>query len=158
MRTVIYPGSFDPVHHGHLEVIERASRLCDEVVVAVASNSEKNALFTSAERVALLEETTTHISNCKITSFQGLLVDFFRQTEANAVVRGLRAVSDFEYEFQMALMNRSLNIDLETIFLVPSQERIFLSSRIIKEVARLEGDISELVPAVVKDAVWKKFH
>ncbi|MDF1751447.1 MAG: pantetheine-phosphate adenylyltransferase [Verrucomicrobiales bacterium] len=158
MKIAIYPGSFDPIHNGHIDVIERAAKLCDKVIIAVAQNPNKTGLFPTEERLALIEEVTRHIPGREITSFDGLLVDFFQSTGADAVVRGLRAVSDFEYEFQMALMNRSLLDELETIFLVPSQETIYLSSRIIKEVARLKGDIDGFVPPTVKAALQAKFE
>ncbi|MEX2578745.1 MAG: pantetheine-phosphate adenylyltransferase [Verrucomicrobiales bacterium] len=158
MKTAIYPGSFDPVHNGHLDVIERASKLCDRVIVAVAVNREKKkSLFSKEERIGLLEASASHIRGVEVKSFEGLLVDFAKREKADAVVRGLRAVSDFEYEFQMALMNRSLDGDLETIFLVPGQEHIYLSSRIVKEVAHLGGEIDQFVPAEVREAVSRKF-
>lgn len=156
MKTAIYPGSFDPVHNGHIDVIERASKLCDRIIVAVAVNSAKSGLFSMEERVELIRLAVPDVEGLEVTSFDGLLVDFARREKADAVIRGLRAVSDFEYEFQMALMNRSLDENLETIFMVPSQESIYLSSRIVKEVANLGGNIDRFVPPVVRDALAKK--
>jgi pantetheine-phosphate adenylyltransferase len=156
MKTAIYPGSFDPVHNGHIDVIERASKLCDRIIVAVAVNSAKSGLFSMEERVELIRLAVPDVKGLEVTSFDGLLVDFARRERADAVIRGLRAVSDFEYEFQMALMNRSLDENLETIFMVPSQESIYLSSRIVKEVANLGGNIDRFVPPVVRDALAKK--
>jgi len=158
MSRAIYPGSFDPVTNGHLDVIERARKLFDEVIVAVAHNDEKEALFTLQERLGLLQETVGKIDNVRIAQFEGLLVEFAMEQKARAVIRGLRAVSDFEFEFQMALMNRKLETGVETIFLMPKEEYTYLSSRIIKEIARLGGDISGFVPACVAKALRRKFN
>jgi len=157
MRCAIYPGSFDPVTNGHLDVIERARKLFDEVVVAVAHNDEKQPLFSLKDRLDLLRETAGKIDNVRIAEFEGLLVEFARKEEAGAVIRGLRAVSDFEFEFQMALMNRKLDAEVETIFLMPKEEYTYLSSRIVKEIARLGGDVSGFVPACVAKALRRKF-
>ena len=156
MRSAIYPGSFDPVTNGHIDVIERARKLFDQVVVAVAHNDEKQPLFTLDERLDLLRHTVGKIDSVGIAHFDGLLVDFAMKQGAIAVVRGLRAVSDFEFEFQMALMNRKLQGAVETIFLMPKEEYTYLSSRIIKEIARLGGDVSGFVPEIVAKALSKK--
>jgi pantetheine-phosphate adenylyltransferase len=153
MARVLYPGSFDPVTNGHLDVLQRASRLFDEVIVAVAHHNAKQALFTVEQRVHLLRQSTGHLQNVRITSFEGLLVNFAKEQGAQALIRGLRAVSDFEFEFQMALMNRSLQPDLETLFLMPSEEYTYLSSRMVKEVSRLGGDVARFVPECVVAAL-----
>jgi len=149
MRRAIYPGSFDPVTNGHLDVIERARKLFDEVIVGVAVNDQKQPFFTLAERLELLAATIGNLDGVQIEPLDGLLVNFAVQQEAIAVVRGLRAVSDFEFEFQMALMNRKLEGRVETIFLMPKEEYTYLSSRIVKEIARLGGDIAKFVPPPV---------
>ena len=156
MRRAIYPGSFDPITNGHLDVIERARKLFDEVVVAVAHNDEKQPLFSLKERLDLLGQTAGKFDNVKIAEFDCLLVQFARREQAGVVIRGLRAISDFEFEFQMALMNRKLDPAVETIFLMPKEEYTYLSSRIIKEIARLGGDISGFVPACVAKALGRK--
>jgi len=156
-HTAIYPGSFDPVTNGHLDVIGRAARLFDQVIVAVAHNDQKQPLFSAAERMTLLREATTAWPGVTVASFDGLLVDFARQCHAGVVVRGLRAISDFEFEFQMALMNRKLSPDLETCFLTPKEELSYLSSRMIKEIARLGGDVDAFVTAPVGRALREKF-
>jgi pantetheine-phosphate adenylyltransferase len=157
MKRAVYPGSFDPITNGHLDVIERARKMFDEVTVAVAHNDEKQPLFTLQERLDLLHETVGRIDHVRIAQFDGLLVEFAAAQEANAVIRGLRAVSDFEFEFQMALMNRKLNGTVETIFLMPKEEYTYLSSRLVKEIARLGGDVSKFVPPVVAKALRQKF-
>ena len=157
MRRAIYPGSFDPITAGHLDVIHRAARLFDELIVAVAFNDQKKTMFTAEERVALIRETTADVPNIRVASFNGLLVEFARAENAVAVVRGLRAISDFEFEFQMALMNRKLDPAIETIFLTPREEYTYLSSRIVKEIARLGGNVEAFVPPSVARALREKF-
>jgi pantetheine-phosphate adenylyltransferase len=157
MRRAIYPGSFDPVTNGHLDVIERGRKLFDEVIVAVASNDEKLPFFSLEERLDLLQQTAGKIENVRTAEFSGLLVEFAKAQQAGAVIRGLRAVSDFEFEFQMALMNRKLDPAVETIFLMPKEEYTYLSSRIVKEIARLGGDVSRFVPSCVAKALSRKF-
>ena len=156
MRRAIYPGSFDPVTNGHLDVIARAGKLFDEVIVAVALNIEKDPLFTLDERLQLLRDALSDQRGVRVGQFQGLLVEFAIAEQANAVIRGLRAVSDFEFEFQMALMNRKLESSVETIFLMPKEEYTYLSSRLVKEIARLGGDVSAFVPAAVAKALANK--
>ncbi len=158
MRRAIYPGSFDPVTNGHLDVIERARKLFDEVVVAIAHNDQKQPFFTLEERLDFLRQMTGGLEGVKVAPLDGLLVEFAVQEKANAVVRGLRAVSDFEFEFQMALMNRKLEASVETIFLMPKEEYTYLSSRIVKEIARLGGDIGEFVPACVAEGFARKLR
>ncbi len=155
-HLAIYPGSFDPPTNGHLDVVDRALNLFDGVIVAVASNEAKHPLFSTEERLGLLHTVLQGRPRIRITAFDGLLVDFARQQGASAVIRGLRAVSDFEFEFQMALMNRKLEPDIETIFLMPKEEYTYLSSRIIKEIARLGGAIGAFVPPCVADALRSK--
>ena len=156
MRTAIYPGSFDPLTNGHLDVIQRAAKLFDRVIVAVAQNDTKQPLFTLAERLALVRAAIKHLPHVEADSFDGLLIEYAARQKAQAVVRGLRAVSDFEFEFQLALMNRKLNENVEAIFMMPKDTYTFLSSRIVKEIARLGGDVSSFVPPHVKPALTKK--
>lgn len=158
MKRAIYPGSFDPVTNGHFDVVERAVKLFDEVIVAVAQNDEKQPLFSLDDRLEMLKQTVGKIDTVRIAQFDGLLVEFARVQKAAAVIRGLRAVSDFEFEFQMALMNRKLEGTVETIFLMPKEEYTYLSSRLVKEIARLGGDVSKFVPGVVATALGKKFR
>jgi pantetheine-phosphate adenylyltransferase len=156
----IYPGSFDPVTNGHLDVIERGNRLFDQLIVAVASNDQKHqsSLFSIAERVALLRKCCSGLANVRVAVLEGLLVDFAAAEGASAIVRGLRAVSDFEFEFQMALMNRKMRPEIETIVLMPREEYTYLSSRIIKEIAGLGGKVDAFVPACVVEALKAKFE
>lgn len=153
----VYPGSFDPITNGHLNIVRRAVRLFDRVVVAVAVNSEKQGLFTLEERMELIRGAVAQMPQVEVDSFEGLLVDYMRRRGARIVVRGLRAVSDFEYEFQMAHMNRKLYPEMETVFLVTGAEEFFISSHLVKEVARLGGCVEGLVPENVRDALMKKY-
>jgi pantetheine-phosphate adenylyltransferase len=157
MKRAIYPGSFDPVTFGHIDVIGRALRLFDEVIVAVAPSEGKSPLFPVGERLDLIRASLPGETRLSVKQFDGLLVDFVKEEKAAAVIRGLRAVSDFEFEFQMALMNRRLAPDVETIFLMPKEDYSYISSRIVKEVARLGGDVSGVVPAPVAAALRQKF-
>ncbi|HEX6177160.1 MAG TPA: pantetheine-phosphate adenylyltransferase [Thermoanaerobaculia bacterium] len=154
MHIAVYPGSFDPLTNGHLDIITRATRLFDRVLVAVLENEGKSALFTVAERMDLISKSTRGIRGVEVHSFSGLLVDFMHGVKANIVVRGIRAVSDYEYELQMALMNRELSAaEVETIFMLPAVEYTYVSSRLVKEVFRLGGDIARLVPPPVLDSL-----
>lgn len=157
MRLAIYPGSFDPLTNGHLDVVQRAAKLFDQIIVAVAKNEDKRPLFTLEERVELVKQSIGHLPNVTADSFDGLLVDYVARRQARSIVRGLRAVSDFEFEFQLALMNRKLNENVETIFMMPKDTYTFLSSRIVKEIARLGGNVSVFVPAHVQAALTEKF-
>lgn len=157
MRTVVYPGSFDPFTNGHLDIVHRAARLFDKVIVAVAKNESKNPLFSMGDRLELVRQSISELSNVDVVSFEGLLVEYVEANGAQAVIRGLRAVSDFEFEFQLALMNRKLNERVETIFMMPKDTYTFLSSRIVKEIARLGGDVQSFVPPAVVKALRKKF-
>lgn len=155
-RVAIYPGSFDPITRGHEDLIRRSLRFADRVVVAVAVNVAKQPLFTLEERVALIQETVRS-PGIEVRSFDGLLVEFARTVGASLIIRGLRAVSDFEYEFQMALMNRNLAPELETVFLVPAFDLTYLSSSLVREVARFGGDVSALVQPAVQQALKRKY-
>jgi len=153
MRVAVYPGSFDPLTNGHLDIIRRCSRLFDRVMVALLENEGKSPLFTIPERIELIARCPAEIPNVEVHSFSGLLVDFMLRHDATVVVRGIRAVSDYEYELQMALMNRELNAQVETIFMLPAVEYTYVSSRLIKEVFRLGGDVGRLVPAPVLESL-----
>jgi pantetheine-phosphate adenylyltransferase len=156
MRTAIYPGSFDPLTNGHLDVVQRAAKLFDRVVIAVAENEGKNPTFTLNERLALVKKSIAHLPNVEADAFDSLLVEYVVRQNAQVIVRGLRAVSDFEFEFQLALMNRKLDENVETIFMMPKDTYTFLSSRIVKEIARLGGDVGAFVPPHVQTALLKK--
>ncbi|MBY3788289.1 pantetheine-phosphate adenylyltransferase [Photobacterium carnosum] len=154
---VIYPGTFDPITNGHIDLIERATAMFDHVIVGVAFNSSKKPLFTLEERVELAQKITAHLPNVEIVGFSGLLVNFAKEHHANILVRGLRAVSDFEYEFQLANMNRRLMPELETVFLTPAEKNSFISSTIVKEVALHKGDVSQFVNPIIQSALIIKF-
>jgi pantetheine-phosphate adenylyltransferase len=149
-RLALYPGSFDPLTNGHVDIILRGARLFDRILVAVLVNADKNPLFSAEERVGIVREVFREYSNVEVDTFDGLLVDYARRKRASAIVRGLRAVSDFEYEFQMALMNRHLEPTLETVFMMPAEQYTYLSSRLIKEVFGLGGEVRGLVPPMVE--------
>jgi pantetheine-phosphate adenylyltransferase len=156
-KRAVYPGMFDPMHNGHLDLIERSLRIFDELIVAVVANPSKEPLFSVKERLELIDEATARMRNMRITSFDGLLIDLVSREQADCIVRGIRAVSDFEYEFQMALMNRKLRSTVETVFLMPHERYTYISSRLIKEVASLGAPVTGLVPAPVEDRLAAKF-
>lgn len=158
-RRIIYPGTFDPITLGHVDVVGRALHIFDEVVLAIAADSTKSPLFTLEERQELAEQALAHYgSRVRVTAFKGLLIDYVLKENSHAILRGLRAISDFEFEFQMALMNRKLNDSIETLFLMPRGAYTYLSSTIIKEIGRLGGDVSAFVPAPVVKALQEKYH
>jgi len=157
MRKVIYPGTFDPVTNGHIDVIKRASELFDSVVVTIAVNASKTPLFTTEERLGMLKESLKNFKNVEVDSFNGLVVEHAKNVNAIGIIRGLRSISDFEYEFQMALMNRKLDSDITTVFLMPHEKYTYLNSSLIRNLAELNADISEFVPKPVLLALSKKF-
>jgi len=154
--TAIYPGSFDPVTNGHLDLIARAAEIFDQLIVAVAQNPEKEPLFGVKERVEMLESLTFEWKNVEVDTFNGLLVEYARSQDARVIVRGIRAVSDYEYELQMAMMNRKLEPDIETVFMLPAEPYSYLSSRLVREIARLGGSVKDLVPAIVAERLRAK--
>tara|TARA_S200000501_G_scaffold379012_1_gene446357 strand:+ start:32430 stop:32909 length:480 start_codon:yes stop_codon:yes gene_type:complete len=156
MAQVVYPGTFDPITTGHVDLVERASRLFDGVVVAVAASSKKNPMFSLDERVKMAAESTSHIANVTVLGFDKLLTYFLEDINETVVLRGLRAVSDFEYEFQLANMNRAIKQDFETVFLTPADDLTYISSTLVREIASLHGDVSKFVPAPVLTAILKK--
>jgi len=157
MRTVVYPGTFDPLTNGHIDLVERACRLFDKVIIAIAASTKKNPLFTLEERVALAHEVLGHLPNIEICGFDILLADLVKQKQAQGVLRGLRAVSDFEYEFQLANMNRALMPEMESLFLTPSEHLSYISSSLVREIASLGGDVSKFVHPLVKDALIARY-
>ena len=157
MKTIVYPGTFDPITNGHVDLIERASKLFDKIVIGIASNQKKSPLFTIDERIHLATVAVAHLDNVEIIGFDYLLVNFVKDCNAEAVMRGLRAVSDFEYEFQLANMNRALSPELESIFLTPSEKFSYISSSLSREISALKGDASKFVPPHVAAALLEKF-
>ena len=157
MRRAVYPGTFDPVTYGHLDVIKHGSKIFDELIVAVGHNQLKDPLFTINERMDMISKNTKNISNIKVDSFEGMLTDYMKEMQTNVILRGIRTVSDFEYEFQRALTNRVLKTDIETVFIMTSQEYSFLNSSLIKEAVSLGGDISKFVPSDVEKLLQQKF-
>lgn len=157
-RIAVCPGSFDPITNGHIDIIQRGAKVFDELYVVLLNNSSKHPLFTVDERIALIKEVTSHIPNVKVDTSQGLLVDYAKSINADAIIRGLRAVSDFEYEMQITSMNKVLYDHLETFFIMTKNQYSFLSSSIVKEVAKYNGDVSELVPPLVNEALKKKYN
>jgi pantetheine-phosphate adenylyltransferase len=156
-KRAVYPGMFDPIHNGHLDLIERSLRIFDELIVAVVANPSKEPLFPVKERLEMIDECTTGMGRMRITSFDGLLIDLVDREQADCIVRGLRAVSDFEYEFQMALMNRKLRHTVETVFMMPHERYTYISSRLIKEVASLGAPVKGMVPPAVEERLAQKF-
>lgn len=155
--TAVYPGTFDPITCGHFDLIERAARFYDRLVIAVADNRNKTSLFSLQERVAMAKEVTAGMPNVEVVGFSGLLVDFVREIDGNVLLRGLRAVSDFEYEFQLASMNRKLAPEVETMFMTPAENYAFISSSLVREISALGGDVSEFVHPRVQESLKKKF-
>ena len=158
MIRAIYPGSFDPVTIGHLDIIGRARKIFDHVIVAVMVNPEKHTMFTTEERIALIQKCTKDMEDVEVVSFDGLLADYAKMRGATAIVKGLRAMSDFEYEFQQALTNRKLNPELETVFMITRAENMFLSSSIVKQIASFGGDVSNFVPACILDDIKERIY
>lgn len=156
-RRVVYPGTFDPITNGHLDLIKRASRLFDHVIVAIAESPHKKPLFSLEERVNFVETVTSELPNIEVAGFDCLLAHFLQEKQANLLLRGLRAVSDFEYEFQLANMNRNLMPDIETLFVTPAEHLSYISSTLVREIARLQGDVSKFVPEMVCTALTEKF-
>ena len=158
MKKIIYPGTFDPITNGHLDIAERAAGLFDHVILAIANHPKKNSLFTVEERIDLVQASIEHLDNVSVSSTDALIVRFAKENEATALIRGLRSISDFEYEFQMALMNRSLAPEISTVFMMPDERYMHLNSTVVKEIAALEGDISAFVPAIVEAQLKSKLN
>jgi len=157
MRRIIYPGTFDPIHNGHIDIAARASKLFDELIFVVAVNADKNPLLTAEERVQLILDSTSNLTNVTAQQFTGLVVNYAQECDAVAIIRGLRHVSDFEFEFQMAMMNYHLNSNITSLFMMPDEKYIHLNSTVVKDVVRLGGNIDEFVPKPVKDILLSKY-
>lgn len=157
MGIAVYPGSFDPVTFGHLDIVERGAKVFDKVIVAIGKNRSKSSLFTVEERIQLLKTVTAHFTNVEVESFNGLLVDYMQSKKANTIIKGLRAISDFEYELQMASINKKLDDSIETFFMMTNNKYSYLSSSIVKDIAKYGATVSDLVPSVVEEALRKKF-
>ena len=158
MKTIVYPGTFDPITNGHIDLVERAARLFDKVVIGIASSQRKSPLFSIDERIQLASDALAHVPNIEIRGFDYLLVNFVNDCGADAIMRGLRAVSDFEYEFQLANMNRALSPEVESIFLTPAERCSYISSSLVREISSLDGDVSKFVPTNVVEALSNKFN
>ena len=158
MKRIVYPGTFDPIHNGHLDIAKKAAELFDELILVVAVNQEKTPLFSDVERLDLIKKSLSKVKNIRVDTFEGLIVDFVRTTDSVAIIRGLRHVSDFEFEFQMAMMNFNLNPNIKSMFMMPDEKYIHLNSTVIKDVARLGGDISDYVPKCVQDALYDRYN
>ena len=158
MKRIVYPGTFDPIHNGHLDIAKKAAELFDELILVVAVNQEKSPLFSDGEGVDLIKKSLSKVKNIRVDTFDGLIVDFVRSTDSVAIIRGLRHVSDFEFEFQMAMMNFNLNPNIKSMFMMPDEKYIHLNSTVIKDVARLGGDISDYVPKCVQDALYDRYN
>ena len=158
MKTAIYPGTFDPVTNGHLDILKRAASVFDTVYIAVAKNMHKNPLFTTAERINMIRQCIGDFHNVKVNQFDVLAVEYAKKLGATVIIRGLRAISDFDYEFQMALMNRHMNAEIDTVFFMPHENYTYLSSSTVREIVRFNGDVSEFVPEIVKNELIRKLR
>ncbi|MDC1211090.1 pantetheine-phosphate adenylyltransferase [Porticoccaceae bacterium] len=158
MTTIVYPGTFDPITNGHIDLVERASRMFDKIIVGIATSQRKGPLFSLEERIQLATDALAHVPNIEILGFDYLLVNFVQDCNADAIMRGLRAVSDFEYEFQLANMNRALSPNIESVFLTPAEHLSYISSSLVREISSLDGDVSKFAPANVVDAMAQKFN
>ncbi len=157
MKTAIYPGSFDPITKGHVDVIERALKIFDKVIIAIGDNPEKKSLFSTEERADMIKESTKHLKNVEVDKIEGLLSDYVKKKNCSIILRGLRAISDFEFEFQRALMNRQLDSDIETVFIMTKHNYVYLNSSVVKEIAMFKGSVKQFVPEIVEKKLKEKF-